>query len=69
MRLTPPVGGFFRRTRRPISLAGVMIPEGWVIQVALAASNQLGSADDLENFRLRDTWKQPNWQPYDHSAV
>ena len=51
MRLTPPVGGFFRRTRRPISLAGVMIPEGWVIQVALAASNQLGSADDLENFR------------------
>ena len=51
MRLTPPVGGFFRRTRRPISLAGIMVPEGRVIQVALAASNRLDSADDLENFR------------------
>ena len=36
MRLTPPVGGFFRRTRQPIQLAGVAVPPDRVIQVALA---------------------------------
>ena len=50
MRMTPPVGGFFRRTTRPITLAGVAIPEGRVIQVALAASNRHG-AGDLATFR------------------
>ena len=51
MRLTPPVGGFFRRTRETINIAGVMIPEGRVIQVALAATNRQGPGDDLECFR------------------
>ena len=50
MRMTPPVGGFFRITTRPIALAGVEIPEGRVIQVALASSNRHG-AGDLEKFR------------------
>ena len=50
MRMTPPVGGFFRITTRPIALAGVEIPEGRVIQVALASSNRHG-AGDLEEFR------------------
>ena len=50
MRMTPPVGGFFRITTRPIALAGVEIPAGRVIQVALAASNRYGSGD-LETFR------------------
>ena len=36
MRLTPPVGGFFRRSLAPISLANVAIPEGSVIQVVLS---------------------------------
>lgn len=51
MRLTPPVGGFFRRTRMAITLAGVHIPAGRVIQVALAASNRHGPGDDLSQFR------------------
>ena len=51
MRLTPPVGGFFRRTRHAITLAGVDIPAGRVIQVALAASNRHGPGDDLGCFR------------------
>ena len=50
MRMTPPVGGFFRITRRPIALAGVEIPAGRVIQVALASSNRCGSGD-LDSFR------------------
>ena len=50
MRMTPPVGGFFRLTTRPIALAGVEIPAGRVIQVALAASNRHGSGD-LDVFR------------------
>ncbi|MEB3158152.1 MAG: cytochrome P450 [Synechococcus sp.] len=50
MRMTPPVGGFFRRTTRAITLAGVQIPAGRVIQVALAASNRHGPGD-LEVFR------------------
>ena len=40
LRLTPPVGGFFRRTTRPLTLAGVAVPAGRVVQVALAASNR-----------------------------
>ena len=64
LRLTPPVGGFFRRTTRPLTLAGVAVPPGRVVQVALAASNRYapglaagaGDADDwaaldLESFR------------------
>ena len=50
MRMTPPVGGFFRITTRPIALAGVEIPAGRVIQVALASSNRCGSGD-LDRFR------------------
>ncbi len=54
MRLNPPVGGFFRRTTRPLVLDGVQVPAGEVVQVALAASNRTGTAvadDDLEQFR------------------
>lgn len=67
MRLTPPVGGFFRRTRRPISLAGIMVPAERVIQVALAASNRLDSADDLEHFRPQrhlETTQLPILRPF-----
>jgi len=62
MRLNPPVGGFFRRTTRPVVLEGVEVPAGCVVQVALAASNRYrstaasadigdDSGDDLERFR------------------
>tara|TARA_B100001964_G_scaffold14436_1_gene15110 strand:+ start:101 stop:1330 length:1230 start_codon:yes stop_codon:yes gene_type:complete len=50
MRLTPPVGGFFRRTKRPLVIDGVAVPENRVVQVALAASNRHGTGD-LETFR------------------
>ena len=50
MRMTPPVGGFFRRTCRPIELANILIPKGHVVQVALASSNRAGSSD-LNIFR------------------
>ncbi|MCP9817483.1 cytochrome P450 [Synechococcus sp. GreenBA-s] len=40
LRFTPPVGGFFRRTVRPVELAGVVVPAGRVVQVALAASHR-----------------------------
>jgi cytochrome P450 len=40
MRLTPPVGGFFRRTAEPIALAGVRIPADRVVQVSIAASHR-----------------------------
>ena len=40
LRFTPPVGGFFRRTVRPVALAGVAVPAGRVVQVALAASHR-----------------------------
>jgi cytochrome P450 len=50
MRLNPPVGGFFRRTTRPLVLDGVLVPAGSVVQVALAASNRHGAATDLERF-------------------
>jgi len=53
MRLNPPVGGFFRRTTRPLLLDGVLVPEGRVVQVAIAASNRTSSSDasDLDVFR------------------
>jgi hypothetical protein len=52
MRLTPPVGGFFRRTREPIALAGVAIPVDRVVQLSIAATHRHGAAgDDLEVFR------------------
>jgi len=56
MRLTPPVGGFFRRTREAIALAGVLVPADRVVQVSLAASHRHGSGgdgggEDLEVFR------------------
>lgn len=52
MRLTPPVGGFFRRTRAPIHLAGFAVPADRVVQVSLRATHRLGDpADDLEVFR------------------
>jgi cytochrome P450 len=40
MRLTPPVGGFFRRTREPIALAGVLVPANRVVQVSIVASHR-----------------------------
>jgi cytochrome P450 len=52
MRLTPPVGGFFRRTREPIALAGVEIPAERVVQLSIAATHRHGAAsEDLELFR------------------
>jgi hypothetical protein len=58
MRLNPPVGGFFRRTTRPLVLEGREVPAGCVVQVALAASNRYRASDsgqlqgdDLEQFR------------------
>ena len=54
MRLIPPVGGFFRRTTRPVILAGVAIPAGRVVQVNIAATHRLGAPElDLEAFRPR----------------
>jgi cytochrome P450 len=52
MRLTPPVGGFFRRTREPIALAGVLVPADRVVQVSIAASQRHGAdPEDLAIFR------------------
>ncbi len=54
LRFTPPVGGFFRRTRQPLLLAGVEVPANRVVQVALAASNRYAPGSpgsDLEQFR------------------
>jgi cytochrome P450 len=54
LRLTPPVGGFFRRTTRALVLAGVAVPAGKVVQVALAASNRYDPSAvcaELESFR------------------
>ena len=49
----PPVGGFCRRTTRPVVLGGVCEPEGRVVLVALASSNRSSSsgATDLDPFR------------------
>ena len=66
MRMTPPVGGFFRQTVEPITLADVQIPAGRVIQVALAASNRHGTGD-LETFRPQrhlDGSSQPMLLPF-----
>jgi cytochrome P450 len=52
MRLTPPVGGFFRRTTAPLVLDGVEVPAGRVVQVALAAHNRHAPGEaDIETFR------------------
>jgi len=52
MRLTPPVGGFFRFTREPITVEGLEIPPDRVVQVSIAATHRLGEqGDDLESFR------------------
>jgi hypothetical protein len=54
MRLTPPVGGFFRLTRAAITVAEMEIPAGRVVQASIAATHRLGSpGDDLERFRPR----------------
>nr|WP_115094126.1 cytochrome P450 [Synechococcus sp. UW106] len=50
MRLTPPVGGFFRRSLAPITLAGVSIPQGSVVQVVLSPASDSDNAD-LAAFR------------------
>ena len=50
MRLTPPVGGFFRRSLKPVQLAGVAVPEESVIQVVLTPSHP-ADAIDLAAFR------------------
>ena len=50
MRLTPPVGGFFRRSLSPVQLAGVEVPENSVIQVVLTPSHP-ADATDLAAFR------------------
>ncbi len=50
MRLTPPVGGFFRRTKKTLVVDGVVIPANRVVQIALTASNRNGIGD-LEAFR------------------
>ncbi len=50
MRLTPPVGGFFRRTKQALVIDDIVVPKNRVVQVALAASNGHGISD-LEIFR------------------
>ena len=50
MRLTPPVGGFFRRSLAPIALAGVAIPQGSVVQVVLSPASDNDDAN-LAAFR------------------
>ncbi len=50
MRFTPPVGGFFRRTKQSLTLDGVVVPHNRVIQVALIDSNRHGIGD-LDIFR------------------
>ena len=50
MRLTPPVGGFFRHSLAPINLADVAVPEGSVIQVVLSPTYN-NDDDDLVTFR------------------
>jgi cytochrome P450 len=61
MRITPPVGGFFRRSLQPIELADVEVPSGTVIQVVLSESN-IDSESDLAAFRpqrhLDDSFNQ-----------
>ncbi len=57
LRLTSPVGGFFRRITRPLTLTGVAVPAGRVVQVALAASKRYASdraAGTQQRRRLRE---------------
>ena len=50
MRLTPPVGGFFRRNLQPVRLADVEIPSNRVIQVVLG-SPETEHGSDIAAFR------------------
>ncbi len=50
MRFTPPVGGFFRRTKQSLILDDIIVPQNRVVQVALIASNRHG-VGDLNVFR------------------
>ncbi len=50
MRCTPPVGGFFRRTKKALVLDNIVVPNNRVVQVALIASNRHGIGD-LDIFR------------------
>ncbi len=50
MRFTPPVGGFFRRTKKSLILDDIVVPNNRVVQVALIASNRHGIGD-LDIFR------------------
>ena len=50
MRFTPPVGGFFRRTKQSLVLDNILVPNNRVVQVALIASNRHGIGD-LDIFR------------------
>ena len=50
MRFNPPVGGFFRRTKKSIILDDIVVPDNRVVQVALIASNRHGIVD-LDIFR------------------
>ncbi len=50
MRFTPPVGGFFRRTKQSLVLDDILVPNNRVVQVALIASNRHGIGD-LDIFR------------------
>ena len=50
MRFTPPVGGFFRRTKKSLVLDDIVVPNNRVVQVALIASNRNGIGD-LDIFR------------------
>ena len=44
------MGGFFRKSLQPVELAGVIVPEGSVIQVVLTPSHP-ADATDLAAFR------------------
>ncbi len=50
MRLTPPVGGFFRRNLQPVRLADVEVPRDRVIQVVLG-SPDTEQGSDIAAFR------------------
>jgi cytochrome P450 len=40
MRLIPPVGGLFRRTTAPVTVEGIAVPAGRVIQVNIAGTHR-----------------------------
>lgn len=66
MRLTPPVGGFFRRTKDTVQLGGVAIPPNRVIQVALSPDLGDGSCDlaDIRPQRHLDGSFTPTLLPF-----